>query len=112
MQARLIVASYDLARLATIYANQQASLQQQIYNKEAYGKDASASQAYVNDLGVRIAAMNRDSSTALAQLQGLGASGYPGNKGSLIGARDMLSSGKAAGLQAASDAVRARAVLP
>ncbi len=110
--ARKLVASYDLERLSASYASQQASLQQQIYTAEAYGKDASASQSYVNDLAVRIAAMNRAAIYVLADLQGLSPAGYPGNKPALTSARLALAGGKAASDQAAYDAARARAVLP
>jgi hypothetical protein len=110
--ARKLVAAYDLGRLAASYANQRASLQQQIYTAEAFGKDASASQSYVNDLAVRVAEMNRASANALADVQGLTPAGYPGNKPAMNSARLALAGGKAAADQALYDAGRARALLP
>jgi hypothetical protein len=110
--ARKLVAAYDLARLAASYASQHDSLQQQIYTAEAFGKDASASQGYVNDLARQVAAMNRASANALADVQGLTPAGYPANKPAMNSARLALAGGQAAADQAAYDAGRARALLP
>lgn len=110
-QARLLMAAYQLDDLAAFYARQQAALQQAIYAWEANGNDGTAAQAAVNDLSLRIATMRRSSGAAIAQVSGLSASGYPGNRSSLISARGALVAGKVAGDQAAADAVRTRAAL-
>ena len=112
LQARLTSAGYDLGHLAAVYSSQAASIQQRIYAAEAYGKDASVSQADVYRLSAQVAAMNRYSADALAMLQGLSASGYPGNKGSLIGARQALNAGEFAASEAARDAANALSSLP
>jgi hypothetical protein len=111
-QARMLIVAYQLASLAAMYSAQRASLQQQIYTAEAYGKDGAPAQALVNDLSIRIATVSRSSSGALAQLQGLSPSGYPANRASLISARGSLVVGKVASDQAASDVKRARAAIP
>jgi hypothetical protein len=110
-QARLLLGANDLVRLSTLFAAEQVTLQQQIYTAEAFGKNATASQAAVNDLGVRITDMKRASAQALALLQGLTVSGYPGNKGLLISARHALDAGNVAAVQGNNDAARARAAL-
>jgi hypothetical protein len=110
-QARLLMAAYQLDDLAAFYARQPAGLQQAIYAWEANGNDGTAAQAALNDLSLRIAVMRRSSGAAIAQVSGLSASGYPGNRSSLISARGALVAGKVAGDQAAADAVRTRAAL-
>jgi hypothetical protein len=110
-RTRMIIAADLLVQLAAIYANQQASLQQQIYTAQAYGKDVTAAQAAVNDLAGRISAINGYRQAALYQLQGLDPAGYPANKYLLRGARGSLVAGKSAGDQAAVDVARARAAL-
>jgi hypothetical protein len=58
-----------------------------------------------------INAINQDSAAGLAQLSGLTAAGYPGNKHLLLSARSALGAGKYASNQAAADVARARAAL-
>lgn len=110
-QARLLMAAYQLDNLASFYARQTAGLQQAIYAWEANGNDGTAAQAALNDFVRRIAITRGYSGAAVAQVSGLGASGYPGNRSSLISARGSLVAGKVAGDQAAADAVRTRAAL-
>lgn len=110
-QARLLITGYLLQRLAVVYAHQKASLQQMVYAAQASGKDVTAAQAAVTDMATRISAINQRSAAGLALLQGLTPAGYPGNKGQLLSARSLLTSGKYAGDQAANDVARARAAL-
>jgi hypothetical protein len=104
--------AYDLARLAVLYASDQAGLQQQINTAEAFGKNASVAQSYVTLLGERAALLWNESAGALALLGGASVAGFPGNRPSLITTRGYVAAGQAYGSQASTYLARAHATMP
>jgi hypothetical protein len=110
-QVHMLVAAYQMARLAAIFSNEVITLRDQIVVAASTGRSVAVAVAAVNDLTAQIGTMNRASYLAIVTLPNLTAAAYPGNKGTLLMVRRNLTSGKYAGSQGSADASRARASL-
>jgi hypothetical protein len=110
-QAHELIAAYDLVQLAGIYGNERASLQNRIYTSGITGAAAVAAQNAVDDLSRQVSSLNSSGSYAAYLLQGLTVAGFPGNKGGLLRARQLVAGAKGANDKASIDAAQARAAL-
>lgn len=107
-QIHLLVAAYQLEKVASIYGGQISNFQFSLNQLQATGQANPAAQAALNAMEAQVAAIRVDSASALSALSGLTPRGYPGNKQQVIAARRTLNAGKAAGDVAAAYGIQIR----
>jgi hypothetical protein len=110
-KVRILLGAYQLQHLAKLYSNAQANLQQQVSALPGTGAPISTAQGYLNDLGNQINVMSNNSYYMVSAVYSVDASGYPGNRPLLRGARQAMVRAQSAGGAASADITKVQAFL-